>query len=724
MNLVPHVVVPLVLTFLPALAAAADQPAWWEKEPLRIIDVITSFDQSAREWTPAQWAERKAALGYNAEHLDVMKLARGLDDTGWLFRSKLASTLESDFLRAYLPEAKKRGIRVMIYFDVHWYTREFGQKHAEWLQMKESGKPVNDVYVTGTDFCVNSPWREWVFQVLRDLAAYPIDGIFFDGPIFFPESCYCEHCQAKYRKLHNGASLPSKKVRIGAGARDLLVFQADSLADFLHDSRAVLKSVNPDLMLYMNGGERGGNWATGRLNRVLVKEQDILGSEGGFIGSDLLQVPVWKPSVTARLLESQAGGKPRVIFSAAQHKPWTFSILPRAELRLLYAGTIANAANVWFGMWPSELRLPEMDAITEMNQFVQRNGAFYTGTRSEAKVALVWSDTTANYYQGSDAQLIEMDRVPRRSDVGNLNGEFAGFAEALIRSHIPFDVVDDATLEKEDLSRYQAIILPNVACMSAVTAARLDRFAKDGGGLLATFETSLYDDTGVRRPNFALASVFGASIGGRIVGPKRWDFLKATAGNEDELLFRGAAREFVPSPVYHIQVKADSDARTVARFTKPLTGVYDGIPVLSDDPALVVHSVGKGRVIYFPADLGNGMNTYRLSEFLHLIGNSVRSLAPPRVTLENAPASVEVVLRSQQNPQRLLLHLVNFTGEMTRPIERILPLKDVRITLADARNVKRVHTLAGGKDLEFRASGSGIAFTLPAMEDYEVVVVE
>ncbi len=700
----------------PLQCQTRDARPWWQNEPLRIIDVVTSFDELNRH-TPAEWAERKAAQGYNLEHLEVMNLVKGLDDAGWHFRSKIASKQHPDFLRAYLPEAKKRGIRVMVYFNVHWYTREFGERHAEWRQVRENGKPLDGVYVTGTDFCVNGPWREWVLQVLRDLAAYPIDGIFLDGPIFFPDTCYCRYCARKYEKLH-GAPLPSKKVRIGTGARDLLQFQADSLAEFLRDCRTVLRTANPGIALYMNGGERGGNWATGRLNRILIGEQDLLGSEGGFIGGELMRTPVWKPGVTARLLETQAGGKPRVIFSATQHKPWTFSILPAAELRLLYAGTIANAANVWFGMWPSEFDLSEMGAIAEMNRFVERNAAYYRGTRSEAKVALVWSDTTASHYEGADAQLLELDRVERRTDVGNLNGEFAGFAEALVRSHVPFDVIDDVTLERESLDRYSAIVLPNVACMSTAVAERLRRYVQNGGGALATFETSMYDETGVLRPDFALARLFGISAAGHIVGPKRWDFMKAAGADP---LLGGVVRALIPSPVYHVQVKP-REARTVLRFTKPLTGVYDGMPVVSDDPALLVRDYGKGRAIYFAADLGNGMNTFRLPEFLRLIGNAVKTLAPSAVTLENTPASVEVVLRSQ--PNRRLLHLVNFTGEMTRPIERVMPLHDVRVVLAGVNNVKRVYTLAGGRELPHSTSGSAVTFTIPTVGEYEVAVIE
>jgi len=53
------------------------------------------------------------------------------------------------------------------------------------------------------------------------------------------------------------------------------------MVDYLRESRQVLKAVNPEIAFYMNGGVRGGNWATARLNRELIAEQDILGSEGG-----------------------------------------------------------------------------------------------------------------------------------------------------------------------------------------------------------------------------------------------------------------------------------------------------------------------------------------------------------------------------------------------------------------------------------------------------------
>ncbi len=696
----------------------AQSAPWWEKEPLRIIDLVTAFEPiNARP--PAEVAALKVKLGFNAEHFGVMLHRQGLDDQGFYFVSKVAGRVNEDYLKEYLREARTRGLRVMIYFNVHWFNKAFGEQHPDWRQIREDGRPLDDVYQTGTSFCVNSPWREWCFQVLRDLCAYPIDGIFYDGPVFFPQTCYCRFCREKYRQLYGG-EMPSKRNRRGKAFANLLAFQARSLADFLRDSRRVIKSARADLAFYMNGGVRGGNWATGRFNRLLVAEQDLLGSEGGFIYGDLTRTPLWKPGLTARLLETQAPRKPRVIFAAAGHKPWTFSILPAAELRLLYADSIANGANVWFGFTPFEAHQPEMDALAHMNRFLAAHGAYFTNTRSEARVALVWSDVSAGFYAGSDAQLIDIARVPSPTEVGNLDGEFNGLADALIRSHTPFDVIDDVSLEREPLDRYALIVLPNVACMSAQTAQRLREYVRAGGNLLATFETSLYDETGLRRQDFALADVFGVEHGGRIVGPTRWDFMKATGAPSPWL--EGIRRELLPSTHYHVRVRART-AQPILWFTRPLAGTYDGIPELSDEPALLVQRFGQGRVLYFAGDLGNALQGFHLGEHLRLVRNTLRELAPELVKLENAAQSVEVVLRSQ--PGRKLLHLVNFTGEMTRPIQRVLPLRDVRIELRAEAAPRRVRALASGVVLPFhRASSGWIGFTLPRLQEYEVIVIE
>jgi hypothetical protein len=700
------------LCLFAALSPAAGPEHWWQREPLRLVDLVTGMD--GINWAPADVvAAKKARLAFNSEHFDVMGFVPGgMDDSKIFFRTPLATRAQPDYLGQYLPEAHRRGIRPMIYLNVHWYTFEFAKRHPDWVQVTEAGKPLDNIYSTGTSFCTNSPWREWCFQLVRDLLKYPIDGIFYDGPVYFPETCYCRYCREKFQRQH-GHPMPSKAARKGKAFRELVDFQASTLAEFLRDTQRIIKATNPEVAFYMNGGARGPNWATGRLNRVLAEHQDILGSEGGFISGDLNQVQLWKPGLTARLLETQAPTKPRVIFSAAAHKPWTYSVLTRPELRLLYADSIANAASVWFCFTPKELDWPELDALADMNRFVAANGRYYMNTRSEARAAIVWSDNTANVYNGSDAQLMDVDRAVGRGGPGSANAEFAGLADALIRAHVPFDVIDDDTLEREPLDRYRAIFLPNVAAMSDAVARRLTAYVRGGGNLIASFETSLYDEYGTHRSDFALAEAFGASTSGRISGPRQWDFMQRTKAPAASLL----ARDLAPSSVYHVRVKAAA-ADTLALNFKTMAGRYDGFPALSDEPAVLMNRCGKGTVLYLSGDVGATLNSFHTAEFHQLIENAVAKLAPPEVQLDSAPASLELVVRSQDNGRRLLIHLVNFTGEMTRPIRRVIPVENLRIRLPRAYASAR--TLVAGREVAVR----GDELTVPKVSEYEVVVVE
>jgi hypothetical protein len=362
-----------------------------------------------------------------------------------------------------------------------------------------------------------------------------------------------------------------------------------------------------------------------------------------------------------------------------------------------------------------------MKTIAEMNRYVARNAGYYTASRSEAKVAVVWPDVTANFYSSEPAQMIDIDRAGQRIAAGNVDAEFNGVSEALLRAHVPFDVVDEVTLAGEPLDRYSLIFLPNVACMSEAAAKRLIRHVEDGGHIFATFETSLYDETGVRRPDFALGSLFGVAASGGIAGPNRWDFMKPVRKHK---LLEGIEREMLPSSVYHVRVQPKG-GETLLRFTVPMKGRYDGIPELSADPALVVRQAGKGTAVYFSGDFGNMVATFRLPEFLRLAANAARQLAPAAVTLEDSPGSVEVVWRAQPEQGRKLLHLVNFTGEMTRPIQRVVALRDLRITLAASEHMVKAHTLVRPVDLQLRRlEGGRTQVTLPRLEEYEVVVFE
>ncbi len=76
-----------------------------------------------------------------------------------------------------------------------------------------------------------------------------------------------------------------------------------------------------------------------------------------------------------------------------------------------------------------------------------------------------------------------------------------------------------------------------------------------------------------------------------------------------------------------------------------------------------------------------------------------------------------MVVRAQGN-NRTLVHLVNFTGAMTRPIRSIVPLSNVKIRLESP--FAKAYTLMRRQTLAVRNN----EVTLPRLDEYEVVVFE
>lgn len=689
-----------------------DGEKWWEKEPLRIVELEDGYE-------PAEKMELLKDLGANMEHL--VRFTDTSPGTSFLDAHNLyeGPRVNLASLDNYLSEAHKRGIRVIIYFNVHAILSSYAVLHPGWQQIKDDGKPVDDVYSVDSSFCINGGWREEVFQTLRKLVKYKIDGLFYDGPIFFSQTCYCESCKTLFREKYL-KELPSKTMlsseRHSQEWKELLEFQSDSIARFLSDSNKILKEANPQILLYMNGNTLAPSWPTGRVNRKIIKETDILGAEGGFLYGEMTE-PVYKPGAMAKLLESQAGGKPAVVFDAAKQGPWTFSTLPPGEISILYSQTITHQANVWLAICDSpEPHKKETDVIRKYNKFIRENPDPFFKTESLSKIALVWPQEAGNYYSGSSVPLTDFTRELKTAKAGNLSEEFYGFYDGLSRIHFPFDVIDEESLENGPL-HYDLIILPNVACLSKMACDKLRTFVGDGGNIISTFETSLFSESGTKLDDFRLNDIFGIDRPGKIFGPLTWDYV--IISDPDHFSLKGISQKYIYAPAYGYQ--SYSKRKAPLYFSKPLPGSYAASPSKTEFPFIIENQFGKGRSLYLAGTFGGSLYKFRFPEYYQILFNLVTELSTQNVRLENVPSSVEVNLRKKSNSY--YLYLINFTSEMKRPVQKIIPLNDLRVEVLLKKEAKRIKALWSQQELTFNQAGDAVSFILPSIEDYEVIEI-
>ena len=462
---------------------------WVRRTPLKIIDAILIDRENFSKglFTPEKSLGWKTGLGFNSEHFSLA--VKGSDPLDVM----------KSILPEYLEEAHSREFKVFVYINVHWHDVSDLEKHRDWFQVDYSGKVIDDVYGKGLMPCVNSPgWREYSYNIIKGIAELGPDGIFLDGPVFHWRGCYCSYCRKLFKEKY-GIELPRKGDLNNPDHLKLVEFQRESMVNYMKGAFEVVKSVDPEIAIYLNGEPARPSWATGRDNVRLSKYQDLVGAEGGFEYYNLFETPVFKPGMTAKLLEAQAPDKPRVIFIAAKHSPWNKEVLTPAELANRCAQTIANGAYYWIG-YTYDGRLDSI--IKKINSWVDKCGEYLVGTHDVSDVAVYWSQATGDIY-GGEVPVSDFTGETKKVKRDYLKSIYGAY-ELLVRSRIPFKFV----ISPSQLNGIRLLVLPNVAFLSKEEAEGIRDFVKKGGVLFATYETSLYD-IGGKRDDFLLGDLLG-----------------------------------------------------------------------------------------------------------------------------------------------------------------------------------------------------------------------
>jgi hypothetical protein len=163
------------------------------------------------------------------------------------------------------------------------------------------------------------------------------------------------------------------------------------------------------------------------------------------------------------------------------------------------------------GLNPYELKSPEMtstvdpDYRTRVFGFIRANEDLLFRGESAARVALLHSSASRDYVDGAclidgdcGVGLYETWQVPTAGQAWWTDGpddsvskanylpEYRGLAKALIRSHVPFDLLPSRLVAAGDLARYDLVMVPDPRALSADEATALRQYVTAGGHLLLT----------------------------------------------------------------------------------------------------------------------------------------------------------------------------------------------------------------------------------------------
>lgn len=618
------------------------------------------------------------------------------------------------------------------------------REHPDWrVHEDEAGSILNVTPEEGNlgtrVGCNLGPWGDYLIEVCGELTEdFGLDGFSFDGN-YHPPVCHCSACRSAYLADRRRA-VPPKVDLEDVAYREYLVWRGERLEDHYRRLKWRLRKANPDAAVMtwtVNAGRFGHLLFSPRAMPTRMNRLIDLPMQEWWLDETNLGASV-APAFGAAYLHATTGGNPCASepYLMSRGNPYGTYSFPRHErlARTLLALTHGNVSAQSFG-WPGH-----RESAKESCREVNRRAEWTKGAEPLRWAAMLVSEQTRQFYAFRDIRELFLPHV-------------YGAFRAALEEHLPLRLINDWDISDEGLKAYGVLLLPNAAALSDAQAEAIRRFVRSGGGIVATGETSLWDELGRPRRDFALADLFGVSFRGRpsptsMPVPLDENFARsldasywkervgvATLTWQDQPLLNDAKlEELVPtkSVIFRgpqVLVSEPADPGEVAVRLQP-----DGA-TLPPSPAGIVRSFGKGKVAYFAASLDAALWSYSFPYQRRLLARAIKWAAsePPPVRVE-APMCVQAASYRQaiDGTRRIVVHLFNDLntaaghGIPTAEVplrEETVPVGGIRVVFAEPP--QRCRFEPDGVDVPLRKQNDGTAVAaVPPVALHGMVVAE
>jgi hypothetical protein len=686
----------------------------WANNAMRWAQVAFTEEDPPR-YDPEFWFAR-----FRNTHVEAVCLSAGGDIAFYPTEVPLHKRARDlggrDMFGEMVKGARALNMSVIARVDPHAMSEEAFAAHPEWAACTGDGKPrrhwaAKDMWVT----CQNGGFMfDFMPAVLKEITVrYKPEG-FFGNRWAGSGMCYCNTCRTKFRAA-TGMELPTSNDPQDPRRKAYIQWNAEMRWKQFKLWDDTVKAVKADCFFSPNGGMNDPNRVT--IPIVAVDRQGRSGT-----------TPVWMMGKYAKQVRAYMQNLPVCgLFNVGveDENRWKDSVQRGPELEAWAHSGIAQGFRPWYCKFNARVFDARWVApVEKIFQWHFANDRYMRNTANLARVAVVNSTQSGVFTAGGTA-FTAGDGIRAAQRVADSQN---GFYQALVEARIPFEMADDRQLEPRHIGRYRVLVLPDIAALSDAQCRQIRDYVTAGGRIVATGETSLYDELGKKRANFGLADLFGC------------DYVKTEDGVKNSYL----------TPHHpHMLTRGLEDAPRIIAATQqitvrphdaaaqPLTLVpsYPDLPMERVFPlqeqtgtAMVFcRDVGKGRVVYFPMDLDRTFWEVLAADHQLLLQNAVEwAMDAPQPMTVTGPGMVDISYWRQKDS--LAAHIVNLNNPMMMkgPYREILPAGPYRVTLELPRGakVRGVTLLESGTTPNSRQDGGRLTVDVPAIRLHEVVAVD
>ena len=613
-----------------------------------------------------------------------------------------------DFFGECVAAAKKRGMRVVARMspDLNW--ADALKAHPEWAMRHADGS----AQFSGEDprlfrTCMFSSYMDdYVRAIMREVnSLYEVDCFYTNGwpPIGSLPDCHCAIC----------AKLPPSNTPAYWRAFN------DRVLELWHKYDAIAKEKKQDSFYFAN---LGGNVRCGpNLDRLAKTAVWFQADNQGRTYDD---PAIWGCSLQGRVCNAVMDGKFATNVTAAYSTGivrWRNSSKNPAEATMWLNETLASGMALYYHFIGSEAGFGEdrrwQKVGADYFQWAAKRDPHLKPRRSLANIGVVIGQSTQLLYPGP----------PVARSRNYMRETTHGIYETLLSGRFAFDFVHEDRLDRERLKKYRALLLPNIAMLGDRQCEQIRDYVHSGGSVMASFETSLYDENLKQRADFGLADLFGISKAGDAIGTNGNAYYgriershPVLAGFADTNWLPGAQNRLPLRPVQ------DPVLTVVPGFVQyPPELAYPPVPH-SDEPAIVLRETGSSRLAYFPGDIERTFWLTGHADLLRLLHNTIRWITRDE-TIVRVEGDGFIEMFAWETTAGYSVHMLNYTNANAHHgwLNSMYPLTPQRVSmkLPSGAKVKAVELLRADIRVPFRLESEVLTFNVPRVEDYEVAAV-